>query len=131
MAGGLRIALRIAAVATLGLAAWLATVVVLVLPARDPDHVGLWTLVALGATGLALLSFVASSGRGRPSPAPAVGLAVLGVASLVFGLFVIGSSMSDALTADPEGYLVVIGLLLAVHGVVALAWTAAVTPRPR
>jgi len=127
--GVLRVGLRLASVATVLLAGWLATVVLIVLPARDPDHVPLWAVVAIGAAALALLSWLASTRASAPSWPARAGLLVLGLAGVGFGLLVLGSTLSDAVTADPEGYLVVIGGILAAHGILALGWVAAVTIR--
>ncbi len=123
----LRGALALVSVGTTALAAWLAATVLLVLPSRDPAHVGLWATVAVGAAALAGVSWLATRRTERAGPPVAVALLVLGLASLAFGLLVLGSSLSDALTADPEGYLLVIGLLFAAHGTLALAWIGAQT----
>ena len=131
MTAALRVGLRVASLATIVLAAWLVAVVVVVLPGRDPGHVGMWTIVAIGAASLAALSWLASGARGGPSALSGLALLALGVGRLAFGVLVVGSSLSDALTGDPEGYLLVIGVILAVHGALVVAWlAAAVTRRP-
>ena len=129
MTAVLRAGLRLASLATTVLAVWLVGVVVLVLPARDPAHVGRWGIVAIAAAALAALSWVASGTSGAPPPAAGLPLLALGVASLAFGVLVIGSSLSDALTGDPEGYLLVIGAILAAHGALVVGWLAAVVTR--
>jgi hypothetical protein len=121
----LRGALALVSVGTIALAAWLAATVLLVLPTRDPTHVGLWATVAVGAAALAGVSWLATRRTHRARPPVAVALLVLGLASLAFGVLVLETSLSDALTADREGYLLVIGLLLAVHGALALGWIGA------
>lgn len=121
----LRTALGLVSVATIALAAWLAATVVLVLPSRDPEHVGLWAIVALGAAALAVVSWLAIQRTGAPTPPVTLALLGLGSAGVAFGLIVLGSWLSTALRADPEGYLLAIGVILLAHGLLALAWVAA------
>ena len=131
MTAALGLGLRLASVATIALAGWLAIVVLFVLPTRDPDHVALWSIVAVGAASLGCLAWAASVGRVRPTAIAGIALFILGIAGLAFGLLVLGSTLSDALTADPEGYLLVVGAILTAEAVLVLAWLAAALPRGR
>lgn len=115
--------IRLVSLATIAVAAWLASVVVLVLPARDPGHVGLWAVVAVGAASFAVLSLAVASRAGRPNLAASLGLSALAVASLGFGLVAIASELTR--TDHSEGYLLAIGLILATHGAVVLGWLGA------
>lgn len=115
--------IRLVSLATIAVAAWLASVVVLVLPARDPGHVGLWAVVAVGAASFAVLSLAVASRAARPNLAASLGLSALAVASLGFGLVAIASELTR--TDRSEGYLLAIGLILATHGAVVLGWLAA------
>jgi hypothetical protein len=127
-AGLVRGGLQLASIATAALAVWLAWVVLFVLPNRDPGHVQLWAIVAL-ASGV----FVGASLLATRTDGAAV-LALLGLLSITaiaFGLFVAGSFLTSALSADPEGYLIVVGVILTVHGTLGLMWTGVVALRLR
>ncbi|HEX2754435.1 MAG TPA: hypothetical protein VHM48_03170 [Candidatus Limnocylindrales bacterium] len=129
MTTSLRVGLETLSIASVVLAGWLASVVLNVLPTRDPGHVQLWSLVTVGVVCFAAASFLAIRPVRRAPPFPAglaAALGVLAVAAVGFGLFVLGSEMSDALAGDPEGYLFVVGVIVTAHGALALGWLAAV-----
>lgn len=131
MTGVVRGGLQVASFATAALAVWLVAVVLFVLPAADPGHVQLWTVVAVASAALVGLSVLATRGDVRPSIPVAALLALLSIALGAFGLFAIGSFVSAAPTADPEGYQLVIGIILAAHGALGLVWTLATLNRSR
>ena len=56
----IRVGLRTASLFTIAMAGWLAGVIVSVLPARDPGHVPLWSVVAAGSFAFVALSLVAT-----------------------------------------------------------------------
>jgi hypothetical protein len=121
-----RIGLELSSIASVAMAGWLASVVILVLPARDPEQVPLWAAVTVATTALAAVSFLAIR-RGRAIPAGlAAALAILAVAAVAFGLVVLGSAMAAALADDPEGYLFVVGVILTAQGSLGLAWLMSV-----
>ena len=117
--------IRFVSVATLAIAGWLVSVVVLVLPARDPAAIGFWTLVAIGAAGFGGLSIVVTDGRFRHRSITvivlAVGAALLALAALVLGWI----SMLAARGPHFEGYLFAIGAVFAIHGALVILWLLA------
>jgi hypothetical protein len=122
----LRIGLELSSIASVLMAAWLASVVLVVLPVRDPGHVPFWTIVAIATTALVAVSLIAIR-RGSAIPAGlAAALAILAIAATGFGLFVVASEMTAALGGDPEGYLFAVGAILTAHGALGLAWLASV-----
>jgi hypothetical protein len=113
-------ATAVAALASVLTAAWLLLVVATVLPSRDPSSVPGWTVFAL-----ALLAFVALTiadilrgGAGWPMRI-AIGLSSV-TASLVGGWILVATMTS---TTHFEGYLVVVGAVVLVHGLVSLLRT--------
>jgi hypothetical protein len=119
-----RTALISVSIATAAMATWLASVVLFVLPARDPDHVLLWGFVAVGSGGLVALSVLTTRRTTAGTVTPLVLLGVLSGLALAFGLLVAGSFLTQAVGGDSEGYLILIGLILAIHGVLGVGWAA-------
>ena len=115
-----RAALGAATLATAAVAVWLLAVSSTVLPGRDPRHVTQWALTAAGFLGYAALTgaFVLRGARTRWL-APTVALGAL--AAMAFGAWVVTSTLG---AAHFEGYLLVLGVLLAGHGLCALAAVA-------
>jgi hypothetical protein len=123
----LSLALAAVASATALLAMWLAFTVVAVLPARDPAHVPLWAGVAVGFLVFAAISLAAVV----PGPLAARArwvAGVLGVAAAGLGLGAVVRTLSGR--GHFEGYLVLMGFVLAAHGVLALLHAFA-TPASR
>jgi hypothetical protein len=119
--GIVRGALQLASIATAAMAVWLAWVVLVILPSRDPGHVQVWAIVAMASAALVPVSILATRG-GRPI---VVGLlALLSIVALAFGLLVVGSYLTTVASGDSEGYLIVIGFILTIHGTVGLLWAA-------
>ena len=126
-----RIGLEMVSIASILMAGWLASVVLAVLPVRDPAHVPLWSAVAIATTVLVAVSLLAIR-RGRAVPAWLVAaLAILAVAAVGFGLFTLGTEITAAIAGDEEGYLFAIGAILTAQGALGLAWLASVVLRPR
>jgi hypothetical protein len=122
--GPVAIALGAAASATTLVSLWLAFTVVAVLPARDPGHVGFWACVTAGLLVFAAVSFLALR-SGRLGAGATLLAAVLGVAATGLGL----GSILHIVTRSRggfEGYIIVIGAVLAAHGLLAIGhalWT--------
>ncbi len=126
MLARLGVGLRISSVATIVLALWLGFVVATILPAHDPGNVLLWTVVALASLALAVVSLVVTRpGRGHGAPpATSLGvLAVLSIAAIGFGMYVLLTVASDAPAGRSEGYLLIIGAILTVQGALGLTWS--------
>jgi hypothetical protein len=130
-AAALRLLLTGAALATGLIAAWLFLVVSTVLPSRDPQHMGMWTAIGSAFFAYAALT-LGCVGRGaRPSWLPWA-LVAASLAALAFGGYTVTRML---LAVDDgtrfEGYLLVMGLVLGVHGACALAYAALVITTPR
>jgi hypothetical protein len=123
----LRIGLWAISVLTAAMASWLAATVVLVVRTRDPDRVLLWSGVAGASLLLVAVSALATDESSTRSWPP-IAVGVLGAMALAFGGFVVAAEVVGAPGRDAEGYLLVLGSILAVHGAVALAWLAARRP---
>jgi hypothetical protein len=122
----LRIGLEMSSIASVLMAGWLASVVLLVLPVRDPGHIQFWAAVAIATAALVAVTLIAIR-RGRAIPAGlAAVLGVLALAAVGFGLYVLATAVTTAIAGDPEGYLFAIGAILAAHGGLGLAWLASV-----
>jgi hypothetical protein len=126
--GLIRGGLRLVSIATAAMAVWLAWVVLTVLPSRDPGHVQVWAAVAVASAALVGGSWLATRGGG---PFVVGLLAVLSTVAVAFGLLVVVSYLTTAASGDSEGYLVLIGVILTIHGTVGLVWAAVVALRSR
>jgi hypothetical protein len=121
----LRRGLRTVTVMTLFAAAWLAWVLVTVVPLRDPDSEPLWAAVAAASLAVGLAAIVATANPERVRGAVAVALGVLSAAALAFGSLAIASGVLPSDGAG-EGYLLLLGSILAAQGALGLLWLAAV-----
>jgi hypothetical protein len=119
--GLVRRGLQLASIATVAMAVWLVWVVLVILPSRDPGHVQVWAIVAAVSAALVMVSLLATRGGG---PIVLVVLALLSVVALAFGLLVVVSFLTTVASGDAEGYLIVIGFVLTLHGTLGLVWTA-------
>lgn len=113
----------LAATASALTAAWLLVVVVTVLPARDPSSAPGWTAFAVALLAFSALSFI-DPRRSASRRSPRVVMAALSVVAVLVGGWVLMAAMST--TGHVEGYLVVIGAVVLVHGVVSLARSVAI-----
>lgn len=122
--------LAVAAGATALAGLWLVWTVLIVLPARDPLHVAQWAGIAAGMLAFAALS--AASLRAGRSPAwLRIAAAVPGVPAIGLGLGAAGRMLARGGNGGHfEGYVVLLGFILAVHGVVALAHGFSAPPVP-
>ena len=120
----LRVLLVTGSLATGAIALWLCFVVAVVLPARDPAHVGMWTAFAAGFFLYAGLTLALVLGRPRGSWLPA-SVVVLSLGAIAFGGYAVASLIHAARTVGHfEGYLLVMGAVLAGQGLCALAYAA-------
>ena len=120
----LRVVLVLGSLATGAIALWLCFVVAVVLPERDPTHVGMWTGFAAGFLVYAGLTLMFVLARARPPWLPA-SVVILSLGAIAFGSYAIASMVRAAGTGGHfEGYLLVMGAVLAGHGLCALAYAA-------
>jgi hypothetical protein len=120
----LRLLLRATTILVIGMTAWLVSVILGVLPEHDPSSIGLWLGVAAGSAGLALAALLATMRRRRRGRATSGALGVLSVAALAFGILVL-TSLAVPRGGHFEGYLLLVGAILAAEGGLGLAWLAA------
>lgn len=120
-----RAAFALGATLTGAMALWLLFVAGVILPSRDPAHVPLWRGIAAAFLAWAALSAwcIARPPRGALRAV----LTAAAVAACALGVFAAVRTLAGA-PAHFEGYLVVMGALLAAHGVAGLAWVRASTP---
>ena len=120
----LKALLGIASATTIAVALWLFSVIAFVLPSRDPDRIPLWTAVSLGFllySGLCI-AYLLLGPRVRMLRALVVALSV---AAIALGAYTVAQMVRASSTGGHfEGHLLLMGLILAGHGVVALASTA-------
>jgi len=109
---------------TIAVALWLFSVIAFVLPSRDPSHLPLWTGVAIGFllySGLCLAYLIIGP---RQAVLRTMVLA-LSVAAIAFGVYCVQQMISAAASGRHfEGYLLLMGTIIAFHGIVALVYAA-------
>jgi len=119
-----RLILLVASLATLVVGAWLIFVITVVLPARDPGHIAFWRLVALGFFAYAGLTWACLL-RGPREPWLRFGVLAASTVAIGAGIYGIASAVHRADAGGHfEGYLVLMGVILAAHGLSAVAYTA-------
>lgn len=120
----LKLLVAAGALATGSIALWLCFVAVVVLPSRDPQHVGLWSGVAAAFLAYAAVTLLFVVRGARPGWLPwAVAACSLG--ALAFGGRLVAGMVHAADTGEHfEGYLLLMGAILAAQGLCALAYTA-------
>ena len=120
----------LAAIATGLIALWLFFVTAAVLPVRDPQRVGTWAALASGLVIYAGCTLWLVLRGARPLWVPWC-VTALSLIEVPVGAYM----LREALTAAPghfEGYLVVMGLVQATHGALALAYIVfVVAPQAR
>ena len=125
----LRWMLTVATAASVLVALWLFFVIARVLPGRDPAHISLWRTVARGL----LLYSGLCTGYLAAGPRVVVlrwSVLLLSVAAIAAGVFAMAATIHVANTGGHfEGYLVLMGLIVSGHGVVAILDTT-LTPTP-
>ena len=114
--------LVLASLASAGVALWLFWVTATVLPTRDPGHIPMWRTVAAG-----FLVYAASSWAcvvaGKKSALLRWAVAVASVAAIGLGLFGVADALRRARAGgDFEGYILLMGIILAGHGIIGLLY---------
>jgi hypothetical protein len=120
----LRVMVGLSSAMTIAVALWLFTVIAFVLPARDPARIPLWSSVAVGFliySGLCLAYLIVGP-RNAPLRATVLTLSVAAIAIGAYG--VVRMAQAAAAGRNFEGYILLMGLIIAGHGVVALVYTA-------
>ena len=113
MSGG-RALLLVACVGTALIAAWLAFVIVAVLPDRSPTSIPTWTAIcALAGTAV----IVGVAWLVRPGRALVAALRVVAVATAVVGGWLAAAWLLTPPDQEGEGYLLLIGGWLVLHGI--------------
>lgn len=110
--GTLRSLVWLATAATTVTAAWLIGVSIAVLPDRDPAHVGFWLAVAAALLAFAALTGLHLTRWGGSIVRWLAGAA--GLAATAAGTWLAITTV--AATGEFEGYLLLIGLVVAAHG---------------
>lgn len=124
----LRLLLTVASVCTVCIALWLLWVCAMVLPSRDPSHIPMWRTVAVCYVAYSALSWAVLL-RGKRAQILRAAVVAASVAAVALGLYGIGSMVVAARAGGHfEGYLILMGLLLAGHGLAAIGF-ATVTRR--
>lgn len=112
-----------ASITTVLVAFWLISVIVVILPRHDPTHIPLWTGVTAGYLLFSALSMVYLFVGPRPLVLRITVIA-LSIAALVFSAVAAGQTLlAMASGRDFEGYLLLMGVLLSAHALLALAYT--------
>ena len=121
--------LALASVTTAGVAAWLFWVTAFVLPAHDPTHISMWRVIAVGLCAFCALSWacLATGGRRALLRWPLLATSGAAVAVGLFGCVDMLRRAGD--TGDFEGYVLLMGLTLAGHGMAGILY-ALDRPRP-
>lgn len=115
----LRLLVVAGALATGSMALWLCFVVTVVLPSRDPQHMGLWSGMAATFFAYAALTLLFVVRGARPAWLPWA-VAAFSVGALGFG----GNLVATMARAGEhfEGYLLLMGAILVTQGLCALAY---------
>lgn len=108
--------------ATALVALWLLYVTTFILPARDPADVALWRIIAGLFGGFSVVSALVLAAPGRRIRRGLT--AALSVAAIAFGvLAALVTSVAGTGSRGGEGYLLLMGVIVAGHGLVALAFS--------
>jgi hypothetical protein len=119
-----------ASIGTAMISVWLVFVCAVVLPRRDPDHIAMWLVVAALCAAFTATSAACVSFAWR-RPAWLVALGVLAITATAFGLLAaIQTLQAMAAGRGFEGYLLLMGVMLTGHGLVAAIY-AILTARVR
>ena len=119
-----RIILVLASLATAGVGLWLVTVIAFVLPSRDPSHIPFWRLVA---TCFFLYSGLNWAYLILGPRILLLRLTVLlaSVGAILAGVYGVYSMLQTAGAGGHfEGYILLMGLILCGHGILALLYTS-------
>ncbi len=115
-----RTLLAVWSILTAGMSLWLVSVILVVLPRRDPDHIPMWSAITVGFAAYSLLSWVFLLRHLRgPWLRRLVLVASLGV--IAFGAYcVVTTILAMADGTHFEGYLLLMGVVLCAHGLTAI-----------
>jgi cation transport ATPase len=119
-----RIILVLASLATALVGLWLLSVIAFVLPSRDPSHIPFWKLVATCFFAYSALNWAYLILGPRLL---LLRLAVLfaSIAAILAGIYGIYSMIQTANAGGHfEGYIILMGLILCGHGILALIYTS-------
>jgi len=120
----LKLMVGVGSLVTIAIAAWLFSVIAFVLPSRDPSRIPMWTGVAIGFlmySGLCLAYLIV----GPRHAALRISVLALSVVAITLGLYAVLRMVSPGASGGHfEGYLLLMGLILAGHGVVTLVYAA-------
>ncbi len=122
----LRVGLRTATILTICATGWLVSVLLTIVPVRDPGSEPLWIAVAACGASVSLVALLATMHGDRLRPVLAAVLALLSAVVAAVGLLAIRSQAELPSGGHGEGYLLALGLILAVQGLLGLAWLGAV-----
>ena len=114
---GLRALLGVVSFGTALIAAWLAVVLVAVLPDRSPASIPIW--IAVWALALTVV-VVGVAWLARPRAALAWALRVLGIATAGVGGWLAATWLLTPPGQEGEGYVLFIGGWLLAHGLIAV-----------
>lgn len=127
MPSRLRLWLLSSTLVTLSVALWLLWVTRTVLPMRDPAHIPLWRTVAVCMVTFAGVC-AAFMAQGPNVTWLRWSVLVLSVAAIGAGLYGIVAMLQRAHTSGHfEGYVLLMGLILTVHGLAAIAYARSLT----
>jgi hypothetical protein len=117
-----RVLLIFASIATVGVALWLFSVIALVLPARDPGHIPLWRAVALCYMAYSALSwgYLVKGPRSAILKWTVTPISVAAIAAGFYGM--ISMILIGIHGGHFEGYILLMGLLLAGHGAAQIVY---------
>ena len=118
-----RVLLIVASLMTVGVALWLFSVIALVLPARDPAHIPMWRAIALGFLAYSALC-LAYLLAGPRNPVLRWSVLLASLAAAAAGcVFIVGMIRRANAGGHFEGYIILMGLILCAHGLIALIYT--------
>ena len=118
----MRMLLFAAASSTVLMALWLSWVVLFVLPARDPGHAAMWRIVAFAFLVYGALTFAFLLRGPRPAW---LRWTMLGLSAVAIALGIRGITTMMQVARDGghfEGYIILMGILLAMHGLAAVGY---------
>ena len=119
----LAVLLLLASLATAGVGLWLCSIIALVLPARDPAHIPMWRAIAVSFIAYSALTWGCLATGARRGLLRG-SLLVASVAALGLGLYgVVDMVRRASRGGDFEGYIVLMGLILSGHGLVAATYS--------
>jgi len=115
--------LALASVATTVVVVWLSYVTAFVLPAHDPERLPMWRAIAATMGAFCALSWGCLATGGRRAILRWSLLAV-SAGAVALGLFgIVDMIRRAAERGDFEGYIVLMGLILAGHGLAGVLYT--------